>query len=387
MPSTSSASRRFVFFVLFAVWLRSVPLAQAPPPAQAAAPASPGELKLDTGKDIFEAACIGCHGPGGRGQPQTTLGFEPPATFPDFSDCNGSTRERTFDWRATIHEGGAGRGFSEIMPSFAEALTLEQIDRVMAYLRSLCTEPGWPLGELNLPRALATEKAYPEDETVVAMSVNANGSGAFSTDFIYEKRIGARNQLEIAGPITFASQDGDWAGGVGDLIFGYKRVLAANSRTGSIVSVQGEVSAPSGNSDRDLGAGVTIFETFASVGQILPRASFVQVQTGAEFPTDTDKAPKAVFARTAVGKTFSQNRGFGRSWTPMAEIIVDRDLDEGASTNWDLVPEMQITLNRRQHLRVNIGVRTPLNHTAGRSTQILFYALWDWFDGGLRDGW
>ena len=84
---------------------------------------STAELKLDTGEEIFKAACIACHGPNGKGQPQSTLGFEPPSTFPDFTDCNGSTREKEFDWKATIHEGGHGRGFSEIMPSFAEALT------------------------------------------------------------------------------------------------------------------------------------------------------------------------------------------------------------------------------------------------------------------------
>jgi mono/diheme cytochrome c family protein len=56
------------------------------------------ELKLETGEEIFKAACIGCHGPNGKGQLQTMLGFEPPSTFPDFTDCNGSTRENTFDW-------------------------------------------------------------------------------------------------------------------------------------------------------------------------------------------------------------------------------------------------------------------------------------------------
>src|SRR5437667_12610430 len=84
------------------------------------------ELKLDTGEEIFKAACIGCHGPNGKGQPISTLGFEPPATFPDFTDCNGSTREREFDWKATIHEGRHGRGFSEIMPSFAGRLTNDE---------------------------------------------------------------------------------------------------------------------------------------------------------------------------------------------------------------------------------------------------------------------
>lgn len=71
----------------------------------------------------------------------------------------------------------------------------------------------------------------------------------------------------------------------------------------------------------------------------------------------------------------------------MVELIADREFETDAKTNWDIVPQMQVTLNRRQHIRVNFGVRTPLNNTSGRDTQVLFYALWDWFDGGLRDGW
>jgi mono/diheme cytochrome c family protein len=346
------------------------------------------ELKLDTGQEVFEAACIGCHGPGGKGQPQTTLGFEPPSTFPDFSDCNGSSRERTFDWRATIHEGGPGRGFSEIMPSFAEALTPDQIEKVMKYLREQCSEPQWPLGELNLPRALVTEKAFPEDEWVITGGFNTNGRGAASTEFIYEKRFGARNQLEFAAPFNFLEREnGGWVGGIGDLILGYKRILLSNIRTGSIFSVQGEVIAPTGNRRHDLGSGTTIFETFAAFGQLLTPSSFVQVQAGGEFPTDTEKVPRAAYWRTTVGKTFAQNRGFGRSWTPMAEFIADREFETGARTNWDVIPEIQITLNKRQHVRLNVGVRTPINNTSGRDTQLLFYVLWDFFDGGLREGW
>jgi len=91
---------------------------------------TPPELTLETGEDIYKAACVGCHGPGGKGQPESTLGFEKPPQFPDFSDCNGSTRERTYDWKATIHDRGLPRGWSEIMPSFAEALNAAQIDKV-----------------------------------------------------------------------------------------------------------------------------------------------------------------------------------------------------------------------------------------------------------------
>src|SRR3954471_2681876 len=193
--------RAVLFAAVAALWLHAVVSAQAPQTPKA--PVAVPELKLETGQEIFQAACIGCHGPGGRGQPQTTLGFEPPPTFPDFTDCNGSTRERVGDWQATIHEGRPARGFSPIMPSFAEALTIRQIELVTQYLRTLCPEPVWPLGELNLPRAQMTEKAFPEDETVMTMSANATGSGAFSSALVYEKRFGVKNQLEIAAPLNF----------------------------------------------------------------------------------------------------------------------------------------------------------------------------------------
>ena len=345
------------------------------------------QVRLETGREIFEAACIGCHGPDATGQPPDTLGFEPPATFPDFSDCNGSTRERTWDWRAIIHEGGPRRGFSDIMPSFGEALTLEQIDKVTAHLREQCPDPAWPLGELNLPRPLFTEKAFPEDEWVMQTSVNVTGDGTVANKIVYEKRFGARNQIEIVAPFGFEQREQEWVGGVGDLVAGYKRVLFSSLPTGSIVSVVGEVAIPTGHEARGLGLGVPKFEAFAAFGQLLPRLSFVQAQAGIELPTDTERAPRAVFGRIALGKSLAEDQSFGRLWTPMIEILADRELESGARTNWDVVPQFQVSLNRRQHVRLSIGVRRPLNNTEGRSTQLAFYALWDFFDGGLRDGW
>jgi mono/diheme cytochrome c family protein len=346
------------------------------------------ELKLDTGQQIYEAACIGCHGPGGKGQPESTLGFEKPPQFPDFSDCNGSTREETFDWRATIHDGGPARGWIDIMPSFSEALTLDQIDKVIGYLRSLCAESSWPLGELNFPRAIATEKAFPEDEWVLTSAVNVKGQGAVDGELVYERRFGVRNQLEFAAPYSFLQRDNkSWVGGIGDLVFGYKRVLFSSIRSGSIFSLQGEVSLPTGNRLRDLGDGVTTFGPFAAFGQRIGKQGFVQIQTGADLPVNTDKATQSAFFHAAVGNTFAQDRGFGRIWTPMLEFLADRDLVSAAHTNWDLLPEMQFSLNKRHHVRANVGVRTPVSNTAGRTTQLMFYVLWDWFDGGLREGW
>ena len=97
---------------------------------------------------------------------------------------------------AVVHGGGPVRAFSEIMPSFSEALTLGQIEKVANYLHGFCGDRSWPRGELNLPRALVTEKAFPEDEAVLTTSINTTGASAVENEIVYEKRFGARNQMD-----------------------------------------------------------------------------------------------------------------------------------------------------------------------------------------------
>ncbi len=346
-----------------------------------------GQLDLSTGRNIYLAACVGCHGPDGKGQPDTTLVFEKPKTFPDFSACDQTTPEWDVDYKATITQGGHGRGFSPIMPSFSEALTPQQIDMVIGYLRSFCRDATWPRAELNLPRAIATEKAYPEDETVITTALNARGAPGVENEIAYEHRIGKMNQLEASVPFNFTHDNGRWLGGVGDIGLGLKRVMLWSMRTGSILGLQGEVILPTGSAAKGTGTGVTTFETFASYGQLLPAHFFFQGQMGADQPTHTETAPKSLFWRASLGKSFRQGGGLGRMWSPMVEVLADRDLVTGAKTNYDVLPEFQVTLNKRQHVRADIGVRIPATNTAGRPVQVVFYLLWDWFDGGLLEGW
>jgi hypothetical protein len=273
------------------------------------------------------------------------------------------------------------------MPSFAEALTDDQIEKVVQYLRTFCRETSWPRGELNLPRALLTEKAFPEDEAVIQTAVDSGGAGVV-TELVYERRFGARNQIEVKAPFPFQRQTtGTWFGGAGDLTLGYKRPLVSSIRAGSIFSLSGEVTLPTGSKARGLGSGLTIFEGFAAYGQLLPRESFFQFQGGFEVPTHRDGAARALFWRTVLGTSIAQEKGHGRLWTPMVEVLASREFAAGEKVNWDVLPEIQVTLSKRQHIRANVGVRFPVNSTGSRSTQVLFYLLWDWFDGGLRDGW
>jgi mono/diheme cytochrome c family protein len=344
-----------------------------------------GARGLTSGDAIYQAGCAGCHGPSGEGAPDTTVGFDKPDTFPDFTDCASTTPELDVDWKATIRDGGRGRGFSRIMPSFAEQLTGAQIDAVIAHLRTLCRDSSWPRGELNLPRPLTTEKAFPEDETVITTVVGAHRAPDVTHQIAYEHRFGARNQLEVSIPLANVhDESGTLARGVGDVGIGMKRVLLATAH--SIVSAQGELIVPTGNKAKGLGSGVAVFEAFVAYGQILPSRMFLQAQAGTEQPSSTRDTPRALFGRAAFGASFRQD-GVGRMWSPMLELITARDLEDKARTDVDLMPQFQVTLNRRQHIRASVGLQVPVANTAGRSKQVVFYLLWDWFDGGLLDGW
>jgi len=362
-------------------------------PAAHSAPPDNTALHLSTGEQIYGTACIACHGPEGKGVPAEQRGFKQPSTFPDFTRCDQTTSELNNDYRAVVTNGGPYRGFSQIMPSFKEALTPHQIDEVVRYLRGFCPTSRWPRGELNLPLALVTEKPYPEDEVVLTSGVNATGAGGVSSHVIYEQRFGVKNQLEVDVPIEFMKPDRTWYGGIGDVSAGVKHVMFSHLSSdeglgaGSIFSLQGNINIPTGNSTHGLGAGTTAFEPLAEFGQLFSTRTFIQFQTGASLPVDTSKAPQSVFWYTALGQMFPQGNGLGRLFSPMVEFLADRDLVNNTHTNWDVLPEMQVTLSRRQHVRGNVGVRVPVNYTQVRSTQVLFYVLWDWQEGSLLKGW
>lgn len=338
-----------------------------------------------TGKELYMQACANCHGADGKGASVNQLALQ--TAPPDFTDCSFATREPDGDWISIAHQGGPTRGFSREMPAFGDALSREDLQKIMNHIRTFCTDKDWPRGELNLPRPLVTEKAYPEDEAVLTSIFDVENEGAVTNEIVYERRFGARNQIEIVFPFGYSEQqNGNWTGGhLGDMAIGVKRTLYHNINSGSIFSITGEVILPTGDESIGFGSGTTILEPFASFGQILPMGGFLHVQTGIEYPLLRDKAGDEAFWRAALGKRINPNP-WGTTWSPMIEFLGSRELESGAVNHWDIAPQMQVTLNRRQNIMLNFGVRIPADDPS-RDTRLMVYLLWDWFDGGLLEGW
>src|SRR5688572_12095250 len=185
-----------------------------------------------TGEELFRFACAACHGADGAGMPQSQVGFDDP--LPDFTECSFNTPEAAADWFAVAHQGGPVRAFSRRMPAFGDALTTAEIERTVGYVRSLCDDPAWPRGDLNFPRALVTEKAFPENEALFTTTIQTGDSREFTNEVIYEQRFGARNQFEVAVPLAMQASEGEqWFRGVGAIAVAVKRVLFHSMNTGT----------------------------------------------------------------------------------------------------------------------------------------------------------
>jgi hypothetical protein len=344
------------------------------------------------GRAVYERACASCHGLDGRGADPTRLGFDVP--MPDFTDCAFTSREPSKDWMGIADRGGPIKAFDEMMPAFGQALSEDEVSAAIVHVKSFCPDPAWPRGELNLPRALLTEKAFIENEALLIMSSTLEGPLELTGKFIYEQRFGVRNQFEVVVPFgarelgqdeTGAPGGGRWAEGVADVGFGLKRVLFHSLAAGSIFSVAGEIFLPTGDEADGYGKGTFVFEPILLFGQQLGALGFIQLQSGLELPVDTQRAEREGYGRVAIGRSFRGSR-FGRTWSPMFEVAAAGELGDPAGWGWDCVPQMQVTISKRQHVRANLGLRLPMTEIDARPTQVMAYLLWDWYDGGLFEG-
>jgi mono/diheme cytochrome c family protein len=337
------------------------------------------------GEYIFRNNCATCHGPDGKGSPQSVVGFDAP--LPDFTDCSTNTPEPAGDWSSVIHRGGPIRGLDHHMPAFGDALSDDQIDSVIKFLWTLCDNPAWPRGDLNFPRAFFTEKAFPESEAVWTTGVSMRGPKSIDNQLVYEHRIRQRSQYEITIPLEFTQTTpaGAWVKGLGEVEVALRRTFWASVKHTGIFAAGGAVTLPTGKDEVGVGEGATIWEPFAMFAKGIGSNGFVQLHGGYMASSNRTNVENATYLRQAWGYTYAQDQGFGRAWTPMTEVIWEKE--KGGSSVVDLVPQMQVSLSKLQHILLSVGVSVPATNREGRHPALLTYFLWDWFDGGLTQFW
>jgi hypothetical protein len=185
----------------------------------------------------------------------------------DFTDCRLTTAETDADWALVTTHGGTAAGRSSEMPGF-EMLPARAIAEILRHVRSFCSDPNWPDGNLNFPRSLVAVKAFPENEVFAGIGLS-HGHDTYPRGHLevsYARRLGRRAQVEITLPAHTVRFVGRRNTGIGDIALEGKYVLHDNARTGAIASAGLETRFPTGSARWQFGEGTTEFEPFLAVG-------------------------------------------------------------------------------------------------------------------------
>jgi mono/diheme cytochrome c family protein len=320
-----------------------------------------------TSSELYGAWCAKCHAENGSGRVAVQTVKVPPR---DFTDCRLATPEPDADWELVTAQGGPPAGMSSEMPAYGQLLDTDRIRGLVAHLRTFCTESGWPSGNLNFPRAIFTEKAFPENEVVIlpAVSHKDGEPTGFTLKSVYERRFGRRAHGEIGVPIESVAADRRDTG-LGDISVAGKYVLHTNRATTSIVTAGLEVVLPTGTAGRSFGSGTTVFEPYLASGMALGR-TVVQGQLKYEFPASDFWAEREAVYNLYVGHTLDDRPS---AWTFGIEL-------NGIETDVAMTPQARKALTRTGALAAAGGVRIPLNNRSNQPVRYVGYMLWEYLD-------
>jgi len=335
---------------------------------------------LARGAEIFEANCTTCHGPAGSPDADSPLVQSLGVMPANFSDALFNSREPASTWKMVVTYGGAEMGFSEMMPAFGGSLSEQDIDNVLAYIKTLGGEHDYPDGELNLFLPVRTKKAFPEDEWVWKQRYTGqDGDNAWKNTLEYEFRMGQRGQgiMEVTHEVEGSSSE------FGHLEPGFKYVLKHDRRAGFILTGAAQVAVPL-NHDANWE-----FLPYLAFGKILAPKWTLQGSGRLKLDLEDSDGSSAEFA----GIVHWVHTDKGRAVFPALELVAEVPFERGTgpgrkdAVQVSALPQLRIGLNKRGNIALNAGVELPLNDRDRYDWRAYVYFIWDFADGGLLDGW
>ena len=90
----------------------------------------------EQGKKLYGQFCASCHGQSGKGDGAAAAALNPKPR--DHTDKDYMSKMSDADMLKVIKNGGASIGKSPLMPPWGGALKDDQIQDVIAYIRTLC---------------------------------------------------------------------------------------------------------------------------------------------------------------------------------------------------------------------------------------------------------
>lgn len=335
---------------------------------------------MERGKQVYSANCAVCHGADGRPDPDSALVKGLGVLPANFSDALFNSREPASTWRVVITHGGPAMGFSDMMPAFGETLSEQDVEAVLAYIKTLGGKHDYPDGELNLFLPVRTKKAFPEDEWVWKQRFTGqDGDDAWKNTLEYEFRVGQRGQ----GVLELTHESAGDQSEFGHFEPGFKYVLRHDLQGGYILTGAAQVGVPL-NSEANWE-----FLPYLAYGKLLSDEWTFQGSARLKLDLEDSDASSMEFA----GIVHWVHTDMGRAVFPALELVAEMPFERGSGANrkeavqLEFVPQMRIGLNKRGNIALNAAMEWPLNDSDRYDRRVYVYFIWDFADGGLFEGW
>lgn len=328
---------------------------------------------VEAGAAVFRTICATCHGPGGSPDPDSPvvqgLGVVPA----DLSDPLFNSREPTGDWEMVVKHGGDAMGLAAQMPPHRDALSDEQVEDVIAYVKSMVDTSGYPPGEMNLFLPTRTKKAFPEDEVVYKGRITPEtGQDEYKNVLEIEKRVGKAGQVVL----ELVHEKDAMRNELTEIEAGYKRALSWSDRyilSGALI-----VAKPVDSADGD-----GELQAYLAHGTQLSERWILQSSLRLKFPFEGASDGAAELA----GIVHYVHSPWARRIFPALEVVGDRPFrSRNGDLQWTALPQVRIGLTKGGHVALNLGLELPLSD---QSWDKRYYVtlLWDFADGSLLKGW
>jgi mono/diheme cytochrome c family protein len=332
-----------------------------------------GAADVEAGRAVFASTCATCHGPAGSPDPDSpvvqALGVVPA----DLSDPLFNSREPAGDWEMVVKHGGDAMGLATQMPPHRDALSDEQVDNVVAYVKSMVDTSAYPPGEMNLFLPIRTKKAFPEDEVVYKGRITPEaGQDVYKNVLEIEKRVGKSGQLIL----ELVHEKDALRNELTEIEAGYKRAISWSDQF--VLSGAMVVAKPVDSADGD-----GELQAYLAYGTELSPRWILQSSLRLKFPFESASDGAAELA----GIVHYVHSPWARRVFPALEVVAERPFrSSNGDLEWTALPQVRIGLTKGGHVALNLGVELPLSDQPW-DERYYVTLLWDFADGGFFKGW
>jgi len=280
-----------------------------------------------------------------------------------------NSMEPAADWALVVEHGGTRMGLSAQMPAHTGRLTSDEIERIVAYLKTVPDTRCYPRGELNHLRPIITKKAFPETEFLVLGRWDAADANIWKSTLYYAHRLGRRWSVEVKPSLVTGGGEREFEAEIGAKVAVY---------TGQelLLTVGAEAEFPLEFNERPVA--IPYFAHASMLGELFT----LQGALDADLPLEDLEAGRVRLSEAVHWKASAWRRGLFPGLEVTGWMPLSSDGDWGVS----LTPQLYWGLSKRGHVAFTVGVEFPL-HGADYDFRGHSFLLWDIADGPFWEGW